>query len=365
MPPSDAALMRRALALARRARGQTSPNPMVGAVVARGGRVIAEGYHRRAGQPHAEAIALERAGPRARGATLYVTLEPCCHQGRTPPCTDAVIASGVRRVVAAMRDSNPLVAGKGLARLRRAGIEVQVGVLEEEARRLNEAYSHFITTGRPFVTLKLAASLDGKIASRTRESRWITGQQARFHVHRLRAESDAVMVGIGTALADDPRLTGRLGAPRQPVRIVVDSLARLPTDAAMLREPGGRVIVAATRRAPKPRVDALRRAGAEVLFVRARGGRVDLGPLLDALGRREITSVLVEGGSELAGSLLDERLVNRFVLFLAPILIGGKEAPTIAGGKGVAHLRDALRLDHLTLRRLGPDLLITAYPMAP
>jgi diaminohydroxyphosphoribosylaminopyrimidine deaminase/5-amino-6-(5-phosphoribosylamino)uracil reductase len=353
--------MRRALALARRGRGRTSPNPMVGAVVAKAGRIIAEGYHRRAGEPHAEALALQRAGPEARGATLYVTLEPCCHHGRTPPCTDAIIASGVRRVVAAMRDPNPLVAGKGLRRLRRAGIEVEVGLLEEQARRLNEAYCHRITTGRPFVTLKLAASLDGKIATRTGSSRWITAQAARLHVHRLRAESDAVMVGIGTALADDPRLTGQLGAMRQPIRVVVDSRARLPTDAAMLREPGGPVIVAATLRAPRSRVAALRRAGAEVLLLRERQGRVDLRALLEALGRRGITSLLVEGGSEIAGSLLDAHLVNKFVLFLAPILVGGARAPMIAAGRGVARLSEALRLDRLAVRRLGPDLVITGY----
>jgi diaminohydroxyphosphoribosylaminopyrimidine deaminase/5-amino-6-(5-phosphoribosylamino)uracil reductase len=336
---------------------------MVGAVVARGDRVIAEDYHHQAGRPHAEALALGHAGLQARGATLYVTLEPCSHWGRTPPCTEAVIASGVARVVAAMRDPNPLVAGKGLARRRRAGIQVEGGLLGEQARRLNEVYCHYITTGRPFVTLKLAASLDGKIATRTGETRWITAQPARFEVHRLRARSDAVMVGIGTALADNPRLTGRLTGTRQPARIVVDSLARLPTDAAMLHEKGGPVIVAATRRAPKSRIEALRRAGAEVLLVRERRGRVDLRALLEALGRREITSVLVEGGSELAGSLADERLVNKFVLFLAPMLIGGKQAPTIAAGRGVAHLSDALRLERVSVRRLGPDLLIAAYPV--
>jgi len=356
--------MRRALALARRARGRTSPNPMVGAVVAKGGRTIAEGYHRRAGEPHAEAVALERAGRRARGATLYVTLEPCCHQGRTPPCTEAVIAAGAARVVAAMKDPNPLVNGKGFARLRRAGIAVEVGLLEPEARLLNEVYCHYVATRRPFVTLKLAASLDGKIATRTGSSRWITGQPARLAVHRLRAESDAVLVGIGTALADDPRLTGRLGGSEQPLRIVVDSRARLPAEAAMLREHGGPVIVATTRRAPKSRLEALRRAGAAVLLVRQRQGRVDLGALLDALGRGEVTSVLVEGGSEMAGSLLEAGLVDKFVLFVGPLLVGGREAPTTAGGRGVARLEDALRLERMTVRRVGPDLMITGYPSA-
>src|SRR6185369_12601402 len=260
---ADDYYMRLALRLAERAAGRTSPNPMVGAVLVRGGKVIATGYHRKAGGPHAEIAALRRAGIKARGATLYLTLEPCSHYGRTPPCVDAVIAAGVKEVVAGMTDPNPLVAGKGFRRLRQAGIRVRSGVLEKESRALNEAFNNFITRRLPFVLLKLAATLDGKIATATGSSRWVTGGEARRFVHDLRNRFDAVMVGVGTVLADDPQLTCRIRGGRNPVRIILDPRLRIPLKARVLNEPG-KTIVVAGESASREKQKALEKHGAEV-----------------------------------------------------------------------------------------------------
>lgn len=354
--------MRRALRLARRAAGRTSPNPMVGAVVVRDGRVVGEGYHRRAGTPHAEAHALRAAGDRAAGATLYVTLEPCDHHGQTPPCTDAIIAAGVRRVVAATADPNPRVAGRGLDRLRAAGLEVRTGILAGEARALNEAFLKFITTGRPFVTWKYAVSLDGRVAAHTGLSRWISGERSRALVHRLRAEVDAVMVGVGTALADDPLLTARGPGGRDPVRIVVDSHLRMPATARVI-SPGSKAPtwIATTHLAPAERRRALEGAGAEVMVLPAAGDRVHLPSLMDELGRREVTSVLCEGGPTLAAALLEASLIDKVCCFISPSLIGGGGAPGALAGTGRPSPAEAWRLERPAWRRVGEDFLITGY----
>jgi diaminohydroxyphosphoribosylaminopyrimidine deaminase/5-amino-6-(5-phosphoribosylamino)uracil reductase len=337
---------------------------MVGSVVVRDGRIVGRGYHQKAGAPHGEVVALQDAGAQARGATLYVTLEPCCHYGRTPPCTKTVIAAGVRRVVVAMRDPNPLVSGKGVAELQQAGIEVTLGVLEAEAAVLNEAYIKYITTKRPFVLLKVAASLDGKIATVTGESRWITNERSRLLVHELRDQVDAVMVGINTVLRDDPRLTTRLpgGVGKDPLRIVVDSRLRIPLSANVLAaSPTGRTIVATTGAAPCDKRRQLEAHGAEVLVIEGEGPGVPLVPLMEQLGARQVTSILLEGGGELHGAALRAGIVDKVLYFLAPKLIGGRSAPTAIAGEGFARLAEAVTLERIQIQRLDEDLLIEGY----
>ncbi len=365
---TDARYMARALALARRAMGRTSPNPLVGAVVVRGGHIVGEGFHERAGHPHAEAVALGAAGEAARGATLYVNLEPCAHFGRTPPCADAIAAAGVRRVVAACGDPNPLVAGRGFARLRAAGVAVTEGVLAEEARALNEPFFHYVTTGRPFFLLKAAMTLDGKIATAAGRSRWITGEEARAEVHRLRAGLDAVLVGVGTVLADDPLLTARLPGGRDPVRVVADSRLRLPVTARVLNPDSPAPLWVATTEAGwrargRSLLAAARRRGAacEILVLPAREGRVDLEALAEELARRQVTSVLVEAGATLNAALLAAGLVQKVAFFLAPTIVGGEAAPGPVGGPGVAELTSSWRLDGVRVRPVGSDLLVTGY----
>ncbi len=355
--------MRLALRLAARARGWTSPNPMVGALVVRDGRVVGRGYHRRAGGPHAEVHALEAAGAEAKGATLYVTVEPCCHAPkRTPPCTDAVIASGVRRVVVAMRDPNPRVRGRGIRLLRGAGLAVEVGVLEAEARRLNEGYASWVTTGRPFVTLKIAQTLDGKIATASGESQWITGPRARALTHRLRAQVDAVIVGLGTVLADDPRLTARRGARRHPHRVILDERLAIPPTARVLRwVEGATTYVATTDRAPAARRRRLEALGAVVLPVKSRKGLVDFDDLLDRLGALQMTSVLIEGGSEVNASALRAGVVGKVVVMVAPRLLGGRDAVGAVGGISPLRLADAVTLRDVSVRRVGVDFIVEGY----
>ncbi len=356
----DALWMDRALRLAEGGIGLTSPNPVVGAVLVKDDRVVGEGAHLRAGGPHAEAAALTVAGPAARDATCYVTLEPCAHFGRTPPCADALIAAGVARVVVAVGDPYREVDGRGVARLRAASVTVAVGVRETAARALNRAFFCAVTEGRPHVTLKAAMTLDGKIAAADGESRWITGEAARLEAHRLRFAADAVVVGIGTVLADDPRLTVRHpGLPaKEPLRVVVDSRLRTPPDARVVRagDPS-RTVVACVTPAPPGPAARLRQAGVRVLELPGDAGRVDLRALLDALRAIDVIAVLVEGGGELGGALVEAGLVDRVAFFVAPRLLGGREAPGPLGGRGRA-LKDALSLVDVVTRRLGEDLLV-------
>ncbi|MDP6484107.1 MAG: bifunctional diaminohydroxyphosphoribosylaminopyrimidine deaminase/5-amino-6-(5-phosphoribosylamino)uracil reductase RibD [Nitrospinota bacterium] len=360
----DRAHMREALDLAGRPGWRTHPNPMVGAVVVKNGRVVGRGFHRRPGGPHAEIRSLRDAGRRASGATLYVTLEPCCHHGRTPPCTDAVIGAGVSRVVAAMRDPNPKVAGRGLRILRRNRIQVETGLLGDAARRLNEAFCRRVEENRPWVILKSAISLDGKIATASGDSKWITSAASRAHVHRLRDGVDAILAGIGAVLADDPRLTarpaGRIG--RDPIRVILDSALRIPLKAKALNRssPAG-IIVATTARAEAPRVRALRDRGVDVWVLPARRGRVGLGSLLKKLAACEITTLLVEGGGEVAGSFLREGWVDRAAFYVAPVLIGGENAPGPLRGAGTHRLSGAWNLEEAAVTPVGPDLLIEGY----
>jgi diaminohydroxyphosphoribosylaminopyrimidine deaminase/5-amino-6-(5-phosphoribosylamino)uracil reductase len=333
---------------------------MVGAVLVQGDVKVGEGYHHRAGEPHAEVMALRAAGDRARGATMYVSLEPCCHHGRTPPCTDAILAAGVQRVVAAMLDPFPKVAGGGIAALRAAGVEVTVGVLESEARRLNEAFLKAVTRGLPFVTLKAAMTLDGKIAAYDGASRWITGEAARREAHRLRSESDAVVVGIGTALADDPALDVRLDRPwpREPWRVVVDSQARLPGTARVLTTgTPARALVAVTDAAPAERLAALEATGATVLACKSANGHVDLVDLAGRLFALDVVAMLLEGGAELNAGFIAADLVDRVAVFVAPKLVGGRETPTPVGGPGRS-LGEAVALTRTRARAVGDDWLI-------
>ncbi|HKX17621.1 MAG TPA: bifunctional diaminohydroxyphosphoribosylaminopyrimidine deaminase/5-amino-6-(5-phosphoribosylamino)uracil reductase RibD [bacterium] len=357
--------MRAALALARLGTGTASPNPMVGAVVVADGRLVGRGYHPKPGEPHAEIFALRDAGASARGATLYTTLEPCAHTGRTGPCTEAIVAAGVRRVVAAMVDPDPQVCGAGLARLREAGVETSVGAGETEARRLNEAYIKHRMTGLPFVTAKWAMTLDGHIATRTGDSRWISSEASRAHVHRVRAVSDAVLVGVGTVLRDDPALTARTGEPRtsegpaRPHRVVLDSRLRTPPDARVLARDGIPVIIATTHASPPDARRAFVARGVEVLVCDGTGDRVDLAALLRELGARGVLSLLVEGGAAVHGAFRDAGLVDKVLAYVAPVLVGGGPAPSAGGG--VAAMADAWRLGPIEVHRFGDDVLIAAY----
>jgi diaminohydroxyphosphoribosylaminopyrimidine deaminase/5-amino-6-(5-phosphoribosylamino)uracil reductase len=354
--------MDRALWLAEQGIGRTSPNPMVGAVLVKDDRVVGEGAHLRAGGPHAEIVALEAAGASAQGATCYVTLEPCAHFGRTPPCADALVRAGVARVVAACGDPYREVAGRGMARLQVAGVAVTTGVREAEARALNRAFLCAVTEGRPHVTLKTAMTLDGKIAAADGESRWITGEAARLEVHRLRFAADAVLVGIGTVQADDPRLTVRHPGlpPKEPLRVVTDSRLRTPLEAQLIRAGDPRrVVLACVAPAPAGPAAALRALGVQVLELPGDGGRVDIVALLAALRALDVIAVLVEGGGELGGALADASLVDRVAFFLAPRLLGGRDAPGPLGGRG-RPLKASLALAGVTTRRLGDDLLIEA-----
>jgi diaminohydroxyphosphoribosylaminopyrimidine deaminase/5-amino-6-(5-phosphoribosylamino)uracil reductase len=356
----DLRFMGEALALALEARGLTSPNPLVGAVVVAEGRVVGRGYHRRAGGGHAEVEALAEAGALARGATLYATLEPCNHHGRTPPCVQAVLAAGIHRVVVAAADPNPRVAGGGALALRAAGVDVTLGCLEVEARAANRVFYTAMERGRPHVTLKWAMTLDGKIAASDRRSRWITGPAAREEAHRLRSLSDAVVVGIGTALADDPALDVRLPTPwpREPLRVVVDSHARLPTSARCIGAgTAARTVVAVADAAPDDQVARLVSSGITVLVCKSDRGRVDVFDLAAQLFAMDVTSMLVEGGGELHASFVEAALVDRVAVFVAPKLVGGAAAPTPVGGSGLP-LPDALCLDRPTVRVLGDDWLI-------
>jgi len=355
-----------ALRLAAKGQGTASPNPMVGAVVVKNGRIVGQGFHRSPGQPHAELLALRLAGRRAKGATLYVTLEPCCHvKKRTAPCVPTVVRSGVKRVVIAMRDPNPSVKGRGMTLLRRAGLSVSMGVANREAEQLNKAYCHWMKTKRPYVTLKAGMTLDGQIATASGESRWITSRQSRQEVHRLRAQVDAVLIGVGTIEADDPSLTARTGrelkklAPRQPLRIILDSRLRVSLKSQILsRQREAKTLVATTQAASVARLRMLHAKNIETIALPSLGGRVSLPALFKELGRRGITSVLVEGGSEINASMLKAKLVDHVQLYIAPALLGGNNARGIVGGRSPLRLGHALKLRHMQVRSVGPDLVV-------
>ena len=357
--------MRQALSLARLALGQVSPNPAVGAVVGKDGEVVGQGYTQPPGSSHAEVVALKQAGEKARGSAVYVTLEPCCHHGRTPPCTQAIISAGIAEVHLAMLDPNPQVSGRGEKELEQQGIKTRVGEYEEEAREINEAYTKFITTGVPFVTAKFAASLDGEIATKEGDSRWISGEEARKHVHYLRYVTDAIMAGANTVITDDPHLTCRCGATggtvrKQPLRVIVDGNGRTPATARIFSEPGKVLLVLSESTEPEKKKN-LAQAGAELLELPSKEGMVDLGTLLKALGERSVTSVLVEGGGILLGSLFDSRLVDKVIAFIAPIIIGGEEARTAVAGKGIDVVSEAIKLEHFSVERFGEDLMVSGY----
>jgi diaminohydroxyphosphoribosylaminopyrimidine deaminase/5-amino-6-(5-phosphoribosylamino)uracil reductase len=367
--------MGRALALAERALGLSSPNPAVGAVVVRDGKIVGEGWTQPPGEGHAEVMALRQAGAAAAGATLYTTLEPCCHYGRTPPCSEAIARAGIARVHLAMIDPSPWVAGGGCRHLEGAGIAIVAGEREHEARRLNEGYFKHLARGLPFVTVKWAMTLDGKIATRTGSSFWVTGEAARRRVAQLRARSDAVLVGVGTVLADDPQLTVRLPAPgpdsvaldggmptRQPLRVILDSGARTPPTARVVSgELPGHTLVLVTENAPVDRRRALEATAAEVLVVPALNGRVHPGVALRMLAERKITSVLVEAGGTVVAALLEAGLVDKIIACVAPKLIGGAEAPTPVEGTGCPDMAQAVRLSDVTVEQLGDDLLVSGY----
>jgi diaminohydroxyphosphoribosylaminopyrimidine deaminase/5-amino-6-(5-phosphoribosylamino)uracil reductase len=361
----DHRFMGMAHGLAVRAMGWTSPNPLVGAVVVRGNRVVGRGYHHKRRAPHAEVLALEEAGRLAQGATLYVTLEPCCHaKKQTPPCVPGIVESRIRRVVVAMEDPNPRVAGRGVQQLRRSGIHVTVGLSSERVRSYNEGYIKYITTGLPFVTLKVAASLDGKVASGSGESRWITGERARGYVHRLRHWSDAVLVGIGTVLADDPLLTARLPGRtvKEPLRIVLDQHLRIPLTSRLVRQTSpAKTLVVTGPRSSRRKKEALERAGVQVLRERCNQDGIDLVALMKTLGGKEITTVLIEGGPTVNASALRCGIVDKLIFFMAPKIIGGVQAKGAIGGDSPWRLKEALFLHRWKVRRIGEDLMVEAY----
>ena len=358
--------MAEALSLARLALGEVSPNPAVGAVVVKDEVVVGRGYTQEPGSGHAEVVALDQAGDEARGGVLYVTLEPCCHYGRTPPCTQAVISAGIAEVHMAMLDPNSLVSGKGKSELEKAGITTYVGEHEPEAREINEAYIKYITTGLPFVTAKFAVSLDGKIATRSGDSKWISNEESGKHVHNMRYAADAIMAGVNTLIADDPHLTIRCSggkggtARKQPLRIIVDGKGRTPLTANVFSEPG-KTMVALGRKAAPEEIKAFAEAGAEILELPTAEGLVNLEELFKTLGEREVTSVLVEGGGKLFGSLFDLKLIDKVVAFIAPIVIGGEEAKTAVGGRGFNKVADALRLERIKIDKIDDNVMISGY----
>jgi len=357
--------MRQAIALARKGSGRVSPNPLVGAVVVSSGKVVGSGYHRAFGGPHAEVYALAQAGAKARGADIYVTLEPCSHTGKTPPCADAVIKAGIRRVYIGMVDPNPLVRGRGIKKLQAAGIAVATGILEADCRRLNESFLKYITTGMPFVVLKSAATLDGRIATSTGDSKWITCPESRRFAHRLRHEADAVIAGSGTVLADDPELTVRLGnkSVRQPLRVIVDGRLRIPLTARLLKPDlaPGTMIVTSPEKAATPKARKIAEAGAQVLAVGLTKGSIDLKKLFKKLAGQGIASVLIEGGAELAASALAGALVDKVHFFYAPKIIGGRNATGMIGGPGCSRIAGAAQVEEVQVRRIQDDFLVSGY----
>ena len=364
--------MQKALALAAKGKGRTSPNPMVGAVIVKSNKIIAADYHRKAGTSHAEILALKKAGSKARGAALYINLEPCCHtEKKTPPCTKLIIKSGVKKVVAAMLDPNPKVSGRGIKELQTAGIKTDVGVMESEAKKLNEAFVKFITKKEPFVILKIAQSIDGKIATSKGESRWITGEEAREYVHKLRNEVDAVLVGIGTVRKDNPSLDCRIKGGRNPYRVIVDSNLQIPLNAKVLKYNDNKTIIAAIPPTPpfskggwrdyQKKMAYLKSQGVNILFVKVKNGRIDLKELMKKLGKLDIMSVMIEGGSSINASALSSGVVDKIMFFVAAKIIGGTDAVSSVGGKSPSLLKNAVRIKNLQIKKIGEDFLFEGY----
>ncbi len=362
MPTTAAKHMKRALTLARKGIGKTAPNPAVGCVIVKNGVIVGEGWHKKAGGPHAEIHALEMAGDAARGADVYVTLEPCCHTGKTPPCSKALIKAGVKRVVAGMKDPNPKVSGKGLAALKKAGILTACGVLEEECRSINRPFIKHISSGLPYVTYKCAMTLDGNIATITGESRWISCEESRKLVHRMRSRMDAVMVGVDTVLADNPQLTVRHVRGRNPLRVIVDTRMRTPESVLLLSDPHtSNTIIATTETNPKVHARYLKQ-GATIVVCDEYDGRVSMQDLLQKLGDMGIQSILLEGGSRLAGGMLEHNLIDELVFFIAPKIIGNNGFAPFALQGSITSMAESLKLSFSDISRVGTDLVITARP---
>lgn len=358
---TDEIYMKRALKLAAKAKGHTSPNPMVGAVIVKDGRIIGEGYHKKAGEPHAEVNAVQSAEESVEGATIYVTLEPCSHYGKTPPCSDLIIKSGFKKVVVAAVDPNPLVAGRGIQRIKEAGIEVEVGVCQKESLKLNEVFNYFITTKRPFTVMKYAMTLDGKIATQTGQSKWISSKKSREHAHQLRGELSSIMVGIGTVLKDNPKLTCRVSGYSHPIRIVVDSQLRIPLNAAVLSDQKeAKTIVMTTPFSSEEKLQTLTARGVEVIKVKAVDKRVDLYEAMKVLGKKGIDSILLEGGGQLNASALEVDVVNKLIVYVAPKLVGGEQAISPVMGKGVNQMSEAYPFKNVKTYQIENDTVIEA-----
>jgi diaminohydroxyphosphoribosylaminopyrimidine deaminase/5-amino-6-(5-phosphoribosylamino)uracil reductase len=360
----DIKFMGRALELAEKGSGYTNPNPLVGAVIVKAGRIIGEGYHEFYGGHHAEVNAFNNAVEDVKGATMYVTLEPCSHYGKTPPCAKAIVEKGIRKVVIGIQDPNPLVAGKGIEILKENGIEVVLGVLEEEGKKLNEIFLKYITTGLPFCIMKTAMTLDGKIAAQTGDSKWITGELSRRYVHRLRHRTAGIMVGIGTVLADDPMLNTRLedGGGSDPIRIILDSSARIPLEAKILNlDSNASTIIVATEKASKDRIKAIEEKGAEIIIAPLKNNGVDLSFLMRILGEKKIDSILLEGGSKINYAALEAGIVDKVNAFIAPKIIGGDNAKTPVGGKGISLMKNAINLKDIMVHRFENDIMIEGY----
>jgi len=356
--------MKQALEIAQKGRGFTSPNPMVGAVIVKNDKVIAKGYHEAAGKAHAEVKAIEIAGPEAVGATLYVTLEPCNHFGRTPPCTQRILQAGIGRVVVAMKDPNPQVPGGGIEYLQSNGVDVKLGVCEKEAIRLNEVFIKYVRTKRPFVAVKCASTLDGQIATRTGDSRWVTGPEAREYVHHLRHAMDAIMVGVGTIETDDPRLTTRIDGLHglNPKRIILDTRLRIPEHARVLRQPSeSDTIIVVGPAACREKLARIQHSGIRVLHSPLKNGWIDLDPLMDRLGAMGITSILIEGGGRVVASALSSEIVDKIYFFYAPKILGGNDGVPVCFGKGAERINQCIRVEEMTVERLGDDILVEGY----
>lgn len=355
----DLFYINKAIFLASKVFNLASPDPAVAAIIVKKNKIISSGYHDKFATPHAEEFAIKKAGKKAKGATLYINLEPCCHYGNNPPCTDIIIRSGIKRVVASMRDPNPLVNGRGFAALKKSGIKVDIGLMKKEAESLNRNFIKYITKKMPYVTLKLAMTLDGKIATQSGDSLWITSKRSRTMVHELRRDSDAVMVGANTAIKDDPELTVRfVKTKKQPKRIIVDGMARISPGSLLLKNNPQRTIIIVSDKASQKKVDSIKKTGAEVLKLKGNDGRIDLKYLMRILAQKRISSVLIEGGGNLAADALSSKVVDRIILFIAPKILGGKNALTPVEGIGVKKLKDAMIINNLTFGAVGKDLIV-------